>query len=715
MRAQVVGRGGTTGAGGTTGSSTGNAGTTGSSTGNAGTTGSSTGNAGTTGSSTGNAGTTGSSTGVAGTTGSSTGVAGTTGSSTGVAGTTGAAGVTGAGGTAVVVQKVCATKVTLMNPVLVDFETYTGTVTADMFGAPFGGATPGTTQAAPGDAYVGPYAYPENPGTTMPTLALLAGHPPSQWAVSAMLAANAWGMGGGMWLSKCANASAYKGISFWVRGSGPLSVFEFSLTMESTTLPSGANNAGGGTCTGTDATCKPAVKHEHPPDGRLDPGFDPVGGVHARDVGHDHRRPERRQHQRPRVERAAAVHAGSHLDGRGRSLHSCAGDDHPQHRRHRVHPVTNVVLAARHARVVAAASAALAMALATAAVADAPPITSYRNPVLPGFYPDPSVVRVGEWFYLVNSSFEFFPGVPIHRSRDLVHWEPIGHVLTRDSQLPLATAYPSGGIFAPTIRYHAGTYYMVTTNVTHRGNFFVTAKDPAGPWSEPIWINMPGGIDPSLFFDDDGKVYLTSTGSAPGIHMAQIDVATGKLLTSPPKIVWKGTGGRYPEGPHLYKIGGRYYLMISEGGTEYGHMVTIARAGSPWGPFEACPRNPILTHRDTPLSQPIQATGHPDLFEDGKGNWWMVFLAIRPQGNYYWHHLGRETFLAPVRWDAQGWPVINDGKPIALDMRVAGLPARPSARPSRPRRLRRCCSARRGTSCAIRCAPATPRRSGAGG
>jgi xylan 1,4-beta-xylosidase len=331
---------------------------------------------------------------------------------------------------------------------------------------------------------------------------------------------------------------------------------------------------------------------------------------------------------------------------------------------------------------VAAASAALTVALATAAVADAPQITSYRNPVLPGFYPDPSVARVGEWFYLVNSSFEFFPGVPIHRSRDLVHWEPLGHVLTRDSQLPLATAYPSGGIFAPTIRYHAGTYYMVTTNVTHRGNFFVTAKDPAGPWSEPIWINMPGGIDPSLFFDDDGKVYLTSTGSAPGIHMAQIDVATGKLLTSPPKIVWKGTGGRYPEGPHLYKIGGRYYLMISEGGTEYGHMVTIARAGSPWGPFEACPRNPILTHRDTPLSQPIQAVGHPDLFEDGKGNWWMVFLAIRPQGNYYWHHLGRETFLAPVRWDAQGWPVINDGKPIALDMRVSGLPARPT--PARP-------------------------------
>src|SRR5262245_26506144 len=322
-----------------------------------------------------------------------------------------------------------------------------------------------------------------------------------------------------------------------------------------------------------------------------------------------------------------------------------------------------------HARALTAATAAavaaavaLAAAFSAAAAPDAPRISGYRNPVLPGFYPDPSVARVGEWFYLVNSSFEFFPGVPIHRSRDLVHWEPLGYVLTRDSQLPLATAEPSRGIFAPTIRYHAGTYYMITTNVSHGGSFFVTAKDPAGPWSEPVSIAAPGGIDPSLFFDDDGKVYLTSTGSAPGIYEAQIDVASGKLLT-PQRIVWKGTGGRYPEGPHIYKVRGRYYLMISEGGTEYGHMVTIARASSPGGPFEPCPRNPILTHRDTQLNQPIQGTGHADLVEDGAGNWWMVFLAFRPQGGFYWQHLGRETFLAPVRWDAQGWPVVNDGKP----------------------------------------------------
>jgi alpha-N-arabinofuranosidase len=293
-------------------------------------------------------------------------------------------------------------------------------------------------------------------------------------------------------------------------------------------------------------------------------------------------------------------------------------------------------------------------------------------------------VRANEWFYLVTSSFAFFPGVPIYRSRDLVHWEPLGHVLTRDSQLPLAGAESSGGIWAPTIRYHAGTYYVITTNVSLGGTFLVTATKPAGPWSEPLWIEGLEGIDPSLFFDDDGKVYVTSTGRLPGIYAAQIDVESGKLLTSPPRLVWTGTGGRYPEGPHIYKIAGRYYLMISEGGTEYGHMVTLARASSPWGPFEPCPRNPILTHRNTTNDQPVQGTGHADLVEDGDGNWWMVLLAFRPQGGY-WHHLGRETYLAPVDWDAEGWPVVNDGQPIALAMHVRGLPARPTF-PPRPTR-----------------------------
>ena len=289
----------------------------------------------------------------------------------------------------------------------------------------------------------------------------------------------------------------------------------------------------------------------------------------------------------------------------------------------------------------------------------APRGTAYRNPVIPGFHPDPSVVRVGDDFYLVTSSFEFFPGVPIFTSRDLVHWRQLGHVLTRESQLPLQKARPSGGIYAPTLRYHDGTFYMITTNVDGGGNFLVTAKDPAGPWSEPVWLPDFGGIDPSLFFDDDGTVYLTGQGSGSpgqprGIYQTTLDVKTGKLL-GPLRLVWDRTGTRYPEGPHLYKIRGRYYLMIAEGGTEYGHMVTIARSDSPWGPFEACPRNPILTHRQTENDMPVQGTGHADLVEAADGSWWMVFLAFRPVSGY-WHHLGRETFLAPVTWDADGWP-----------------------------------------------------------
>lgn len=301
-----------------------------------------------------------------------------------------------------------------------------------------------------------------------------------------------------------------------------------------------------------------------------------------------------------------------------------------------------------------------------AALAGASTRGSFRNPVIPGFHPDPSVIRVGETFYLATSSFEFFPGVPIFRSRDLVHWQQIGNVLTRDSQLPLREARPSGGIYAPTLRHHDGTFYLITTNVDGGGNFYVTAKDPAGPWSEPIWIRDFGGIDPSLFFDEDGKAYLTGPGGGngqpKGFYQAEIDVATGRLLT-PTRLIWDRTGSRYAEGPHLYRIGNRYYLMAAEGGTEYGHMEVIARSGSPWGPFEPCPRNPILSNRHTEMDVPIQGTGHADLVEDANGNWWLVFLAFRPVGGY-WHHLGRETYLAPVSWDADGWPVVNDGRPI---------------------------------------------------
>jgi len=281
---------------------------------------------------------------------------------------------------------------------------------------------------------------------------------------------------------------------------------------------------------------------------------------------------------------------------------------------------------------------------------------TFQNPVIPGFYPDPSICRVDDDYYLVNSSFEFFPGVPIFHSRDLVHWQQIGYCLTRKSQLNLDHARASGGIYAPTLRYHNGTFYLITTLVDKGGNFFVTATNPAGPWSEPVWVDQ-SGIDPSLFFDEDGTAYYTRhEGMGDGfIGQARINVQTGKL-DGKFKQVWKGTGGVWPEGPHLYKINGKYYLMIAEGGTSYRHMVTVARSDSPWGPFVPDPKNPILTHRDR-ADSPIQALGHADLVETPDG-WWLVCLGIRPQGGTL-HHLGRETYLAPVTWSADGWPVVN--------------------------------------------------------
>src|SRR5882724_8476694 len=189
---------------------------------------------------------------------------------------------------------------------------------------------------------------------------------------------------------------------------------------------------------------------------------------------------------------------------------------------------------------------------------------TFRNPILAGFYPDPSVCRVGDDYYLVTSSFEYFPGVPIFHSRDLVHWRPIGHCLTRASQLPLQNAKSSQGIFAPTLRYRDGTFYMVTTNISGGGIFYVTATDPSGPWSEPVWLREAHGwMDPSLLFDDDGKVYYTrhDGGEHGGIVQAELEIETGKLLGEP-RLIWKGTGGVWPEGPHLYKIGTYYYLLI---------------------------------------------------------------------------------------------------------------------------------------------------------
>lgn len=298
----------------------------------------------------------------------------------------------------------------------------------------------------------------------------------------------------------------------------------------------------------------------------------------------------------------------------------------------------------------------------------------YTNPVIKGMNPDPSVCRAGEDYYLVTSSFHYFPGVPVYHSRDLVNWEMVGHVLERESQLALPQARSWSGIYAPTIRHHDGTFYMITTNCSSKGNFIVTATDPAGDWSEPMWIDMPG-IDPDLFWDEDGTCYYTGAGND-GIVQCRIDPATGRQL-SEPKMIWYGTGGRYPEAPHIYKKDGWYYLLISEGGTEFGHGVTIARSRFVDGPYTPAPHNPILTHfKQATQGSQIQGIGHADFIQAHDGSWWTVCLGFRIQGGQH-HLMCRETFLAPVRWDEGAWPVVNSTGDLALEMNVPTLPQHP--------------------------------------
>jgi alpha-N-arabinofuranosidase len=234
--------------------------------------------------------------------------------------------------------------------------------------------------------------------------------------------------------------------------------------------------------------------------------------------------------------------------------------------------------------------------------------------------------------------------------------------LDRESQLPLQGVGSSGGIYAPTLRHANGRLYMVTTN-TQLGCFYVWADKPQGPWSDPIKVET-SCIDPSLFFDDDGTVYFTSQ-SSDGVQQFTIDIESGRL-TSERHLLWSGKERKYPEAPHLYKIDGLYYLMVAEGGTELGHMESIARSESPWGPFDACPGNPIVTHRHREYSDPIQSIGHADLVQLRDGSWWAVMLGTRPVPSYpVAHHLGRETFLAPVSW-ADRWPTIGDDGHVAI-------------------------------------------------
>lgn len=304
------------------------------------------------------------------------------------------------------------------------------------------------------------------------------------------------------------------------------------------------------------------------------------------------------------------------------------------------------------------------------------------NPILSGFYPDPSICAVGEDYYLVNSSFAYFPGLPIMHSKDLAHWELIGNALDRNSQLPLNEEHTiSRGLFAPTIRYNNGTFYIICTNVSFGGNFVVTAKDPKGPWSEPIYMPWTDGIDPSLFFDEDGKCYFIGTHPNPDgcrydgdwfIYIQELNSETFEPVGEQ-KNVWNGAmrGVHWPEGPHLYKIGNYYYIIHAEGGTGPEHAISVARSKDVFGPYENHFKNPIFTHRHLGVKYPIQYVGHGDLFQVANGEWYMVMLATRPIKGYT--TMGRETFLARVIWENE-WPVVNPGLGIMSAKLIVDLP-----------------------------------------
>ncbi|HSU29546.1 MAG TPA: glycoside hydrolase family 43 protein [Chitinophagaceae bacterium] len=300
----------------------------------------------------------------------------------------------------------------------------------------------------------------------------------------------------------------------------------------------------------------------------------------------------------------------------------------------------------------------------------------YTNPILAGFYPDPSICRVKNDYYLVNSSFAYFPGLPIFHSKDLVNWEQVGHAMDRRSQLDQEGAGVSRGLFAPDISFHNGTFYITCTLIDKGGNFIITAKNPAGPWSDPVWLPEVKGIDPSLFFDDDGRLYIVFNSIPPENHslynghrtirMIELDPLSFKVKTPEKILINGGTDiAKKPvwiEGPHFLKKDGWYYLLCAEGGTAYEHSEVVFRSHSMEGPFESYSNNPILTqrHLDPARANPITTTGHADLVDTKDGKWYAVFLGCRPYGDNY-YNIGRETFMLPVNWN-DGWPMILEGK-----------------------------------------------------
>ncbi len=310
--------------------------------------------------------------------------------------------------------------------------------------------------------------------------------------------------------------------------------------------------------------------------------------------------------------------------------------------------------------------------------------THFQNPILSGFAPDPSICRVNDDYYLVTSSFIWFPGLPIYHSKDLVNWKLIGHGITRPEQLNFNATEDKNGIWAPTIRYHNGLFYISTTCSLCGGNFYITAKDPSGEWSNPIWLNDAKGIDPSLFWDDNDKCYYTGNfwdfkKSWPGqcaIWGQELDLKQQKLVGGK-KILSYGHANNagYTEAPHLYKIDNQYLLITAEGGTNENHAVTVHHSSKVLGTYTADKINPVITHRHLGKGYPIQAVGHADLVQAQNGEWWAVVLGKRlVEGEI---PLSRETFLCKVSME-HGTPIFNPGfGKVLLEQERPDLPWTP--------------------------------------
>lgn len=298
----------------------------------------------------------------------------------------------------------------------------------------------------------------------------------------------------------------------------------------------------------------------------------------------------------------------------------------------------------------------------------------FTNPILAGFYPDPSICKVKDDYYLVTSTFTYYPGLPVFHSKDLVTWKLIGHVINKPENFPVEGSGVSRGLFAPAIRYHDGLFYVTCTLIDKGGNFISTATNPAGPWSDPVWIPEINGIDPSPFFDNDGKAYIVYNSIPPDnnplysghrtIRMYEFDLQKSKVTGEEILLVNGGVDiSKKPvwiEAPHIFKKNGFYYLICAEGGTAYQHSEVVFRSESVKGPYVPYDKNPILTqrHLDPSRPNPITTTGHADFVETENGEWWAVFLGCRPYADKDYYNIGRETFLAPLKW-IDGWPVIN--------------------------------------------------------